>query len=563
MSESATLACPPWERVTITYRLHDRTEEAEFELPLKLLVLGDHTSRLDPRPLARRAPIAVDKDNFEKVMSEQDLAISFTVKDKLSGGGGGELNVDLSFRNLSDMDPEGVARQVPEIKEVLRRRAALTTLDSPIGETIEEIDDKLSLQVDEILHHPTFQALESAWRGLALVVARTNFRENIEIFMVNCSKEDLRADFEGSPGALESGLYEIVYGRDGAFHERPFAAIIANYEIGPSPEDVNLLRECASVAAMAHAPFFAAAAPSFFGLEDYSSLSNITDPKALLRQPRCASFQALRETDNARYVGLLLPRFLLRLPHGSSTVPVKAFHYEEDVIGKRRAYCWGNAAHAFAIRLSDSFARYRWGGGVVGSDMRGIVQGLALHQGSAGGQRWAMGPTEAALTDEVAQALSEEGFIGFVSGEGSGDASFLSASSIQKPKLFDQSEEGRSKEMNDYLKTQLPWVFVICRFAHYLKVMHREQMGSWNRDDIERELNDWIGQYVADGSVMTPEVRRQRPLRIARIIVTDVEGAASYELTLKIRPNVKHRGCFFQLSLVGKLDKACPSRPAE
>ncbi|HRI67657.1 MAG TPA: type VI secretion system contractile sheath large subunit, partial [Polyangium sp.] len=209
---------------------------------------------------------------------------------------------------------------------------------------IAEIDAKLSRQIDEILHHPTFQKLESAWRGLKFVVDRTDFRENVKLELFNCSKEDLLADFEDAPEVPKSGLYKVVYSAEfGQFGGRPYGAIIANYEFGPGPQDIMLLQKCAAVATMSHAPFMAAAGPQFFGLKDYLNLPNLKDLKALFEGPQYTKYNAFRETEDSRYVGLLMPRFLLRLPYGANTVPVKEFNYEENVIGQHEAYCWGNA----------------------------------------------------------------------------------------------------------------------------------------------------------------------------------------------------------------------------
>jgi type VI secretion system protein ImpC len=252
---------------------------------------------------------------------------------------------------------------------------------------IAEIDVKLSRQIDEIIHHPTFQKLESAWRSLKFVIDRTDFRENIKIEVLNCSKEDLLADFEDAPEVPKSGLYKIVYSAEyGTFGGRPFGAMIANYEFGPGPQDIALLQKCASVATMSHAPFMAAAGPGFFGLKDYLNLPNLKDLKSLFEGPQYTKWQSFRESEDARYVGLTLPRFLLRLPFGANTVPVKAFNYEEDVIGKHDAYCWGNATFALATRLADSFAKYRWCPNIIGPQAGGAVENLPLHQYEAMGE---------------------------------------------------------------------------------------------------------------------------------------------------------------------------------
>jgi type VI secretion system protein ImpC len=423
---------------------------------------------------------------------------------------------------------------------------------------IAEIDAKLSRQIDEILHHPTFQKLESAWRGLKFVVDRTDFRENVKLELYNCSKEDLIADFEDAPEVPKSGLYKVVYSAEfGQFGGRPYGSIIANYEFGPGPQDIMLLQKCAAVATMAHAPFMAAAGPQFFGLKDYLNLPNLKDLKALFEGPQYTKYNAFRETEDSRYVGLLMPRFLLRLPYGANIVSVKEFNYEENVIGQHEAYCWGNAVYAMATRLADSFAKYRWCPNIIGPQAGGSVENLPLHQYEAMGEIQTKIPTEIMLTERREYELSEEGFIGLTYRKDSDNACFFSANSVQKPKYFGQSEEGRAAELNYRLGTQLPYMFIMCPIAHYLKVLQREQIGTWKeRADLEKELNDWISQYVADQDVVSASIRGRRPLRKARIIVTEVEGNAGwYKVDMQVRPHFKYMGAFFTLSLVGKLDK--------
>jgi type VI secretion system protein ImpC len=423
---------------------------------------------------------------------------------------------------------------------------------------IAEIDQKLSRQIDEIMHHKEFQKLESAWRGLKFLIDRADFRENVKVEILNCSKEDLLADFEDAPEVPKSGLYRTVYSTEyGTFGGRPYGAIVSNYEFGPGPQDISLLQKCAAVAAMSHAPFLAAAGPQFFGLKDYLNLPNLKDLRSIFEGPQYTKWQSFRETEDSRYVGLVVPRFLLRLPYGSNTVPIKAFNYEEDVIGKHDAYCWGNATYALADRIADSFAKFRWCPNIIGPQAGGAVENLPLHQYEAMGEIQTKIPTEIMLTERREYELSEEGFIGLTFRKDSDNACFFSANSVQKPKYFGQSEEGRAAELNYRLGTQLPYMFIMCRIAHYLKVLQREQIGSWKeRGDLERELNEWISQYVADQDIVSPTIRSRKPLRKAQIMVTEVEGNAGwYKVDMKVRPHFKYMGAFFTLSLVGKLDK--------
>lgn len=423
---------------------------------------------------------------------------------------------------------------------------------------IAEIDQKLSVQIDEIIHHPELQKIESAWRGLKFVIDRVNFRENCKVELLNVSKEDLLMDFEDSPEIPKSGLYKIVYSAEyGQFGGKPYGIMVGNYDFGPGPQDIALLQNCAAVAAMSHAPFLAAAGPSFFGLDDYLTLPNMKDLKSVFEGPQYTKWQSFRESEDSRYVGLCMPRFLLRLPYGDKTVPVKAFNYEEDVIGEHDRYLWGNASMALATRIADSFAKYRWCPNIIGPQAGGAVEDLPLHQYEAMGEIQTKCPTEIMLTERREFELSEEGFIGLTMRKDSDNACFFSANSCQKAKYFGQSEEGRNAELNYRLGTQLPYLFITNRLAHYIKVLQREQIGTWKeRADLERELNQWIGQYVADQDVVSPTIRGRRPLRKAQITVEDVPGQAGwYKVDMKVRPHFKYMGAFFTLGLVGKLDK--------
>ncbi len=423
---------------------------------------------------------------------------------------------------------------------------------------ISEIDQKMGRQLDEILHHPAFQKVEAAWRGLRFMVDRTDFRENVKINVVNCSKEDLLADFEDAPEVVKSGLYKTIYtGEYGQFGGEPYGAIVTNYVFGPGPQDIALLQKSASVAAMAHAPFIANAGPQFFGMDNYLKLPNLKDLKSIFEGPQYAKWQSFRESEDARSVGLCVPRFLMRLPYGADTVPVKAFGYEEGVKGNHDAYLWGQSSLAFATKLADSFAKYRMCANIIGPTSGGAVEDLPLHQFESMGEIETKVPTEILISERREFELAEEGFIALAMRKGSDNAAFFSANSCQKPKKFGTSKEGKDAELNYRLGTQLPYLFVINRLAHYIKVLQREQIGSWKeKGDLERELNNWIKQYVVDMDNPSPSVRSRCPLRTALISVEDVPGEAGwYKVDMKVRPHFKYMGAFFTLSLVGKLDK--------
>jgi type VI secretion system protein ImpC len=451
---------------------------------------------------------------------------------------------------------KGIEALVSQLVEPGREVPKIT--QAVVDDMITEIDQKMSLQVDTILHHPDYQKMESAWRSLKFLVDRTDFRENTKIEMINVAKDELLEDFEDAPEVPKSGLYKTLYTAEyGQFGGKPYAALIGNYEFTPGPQDIKLLQYVASVSAMAHAPFVAAVSPKFFGVESFTELPQLKDLKSILEGPQYAKWQSFRESEDARYVSLTAPRFLLRLPYGPETQPVKSFGYQEDVSATHQNYLWGNTAFTFATRLTDSFAKYRWCANIIGPMGGGAVEDLPLHQYEAMGDIQTKIPTEALLSERREFELAEEGFIGLTMRKGSDNAAFFSANSVQKPKYFGISKEGKEAETNYKLGTQLPYMFIINRLAHYVKVIQRENIGTWKeRVDLERELNDWIRQYVAGTDTPMPGVRSRRPLREAQIQVEDVEGEPGwYRVTLKVRPHFKYMGAFFTLSLVGKLDK--------
>jgi type VI secretion system protein ImpC len=427
-----------------------------------------------------------------------------------------------------------------------------------VDRMIAEIDAKLSRQMDEILHHADFQALESSWRGLKLLVDRTNFRENTKLEILNASKQDLLDDFEDSPEITQSGLYKHIYTAEyGQFGGQPVGAIVANYFFDPSSPDIKCMQHVASVACMAHAPFIAAAGPKFFGLESFTGLPNLKDLKDHFEGPQFAKWQSFREREDARYVGLTLPRFLLRNPYDPEENPVKSFVYKENVAVSHEHYLWGNTAYTFASKLTDSFAKFRWCPNIIGPQSGGAVEDLPLHHFESMGEIETKIPTEVLVSDRREYELAEEGFIALTMRKGSDNAAFFSANSTQKPKFFGISEEGKTAELNYKLGTQLPYLFIVNRLAHYLKVLQREQIGAWKeRTDLELELNKWIRQFVADQENPSSEVRSRRPLRAAQVIVSDVDGEPGwYRVSLNVRPHFKYMGADFTLSLVGKLDK--------
>ncbi len=427
-----------------------------------------------------------------------------------------------------------------------------------VDQFIAEIDGKISKQVDVIIHNDKFQEIESAWRGLKQVIDRTDFRENIGIEMISATKSELREDFEDAPDVTKSGLYQHAYTAEyGQFGGKPYGAIIANYAFGPKAPDISLMQSLSSVSAMSHAPTIAAAGPEFFGLDSFAGLPNMKDLESVFEGPQYAKWQSFRESDDSRNIALTLPRFLLRQPYGEEN-PIKEFNYTEDVMDSKENFLWGNSSYAFASNLTRSFAKFRWCPNVIGPQSGGAVEDLPIHKYEDKGEIKAMCPTEVMLSDRKEFELAEQGFVGLTVRKGSDNATFFSANSTQKPKFFGTDEESKQMETNFKLGTELPYLFVINRLAHYIKVLQRENIGSWKtRSDLDRELNTWIRQFVADQDNPPAKVRSRRPLREAKIIVTDDAGNPGfYRVEMLVRPHFKYMGASFTLSLAGKLDKS-------
>lgn len=426
-----------------------------------------------------------------------------------------------------------------------------------IDRMIAEIDAKVSTQMDEILHNEKFQELESRWRGLYMLIEKTDFRQNIQMEIINVSKNDLLEDFEECLDITQSGLYKHVYTSGyGQFGGEPVGTIIADYQLSPSNVDMKFLNKVASIAAMAHAPFISSAGPKFFGLNSFEGLPDLKDMEDVMSSPQFAAWRGFRENEDARYVGLTLPRFLLRAPYDPEDNPISKFAYKEDVSATHEDYLWGNTVYALGSSLTESFANFRWCTNIIGPNSGGAIKDLPVHTFDSMGDVEMKIPTEVLISDRREFELSEQGFIPLTMRKGSNNAAFFAANSAQAPKIFANTPEGKEAETNYKLGTQLPYLFAITRMSHYIKVLQREHIGSWKeRADLERELNGWIKQYIADQENPSPEIRSRRPFKAAKILVEDVEGDPGwYRVKIALRPHFKYMGASFELSLVGKLD---------
>ena len=426
--------------------------------------------------------------------------------------------------------------------------------ETMINQRIAQIDHLLSIQVNEILHHEAFQKLEASWRGLKYMLDQSETNDKLKIKVLNVSKRELLKDLQRAPEFDQSALFKKVYEEEfGVFGGAPFAAMIGDYEFGKHPEDIELLEKISQTAAGAHAPFLSAASPEFFNLESYATLDAPRDLSKVFDSTEYAKWKSFRQSEDSRYVGLTAPRMLLRLPYGRDTKTVDAFQYEEAVDGTDHdKYLWGNAAYALGTRLTNAFALYGWCAAIRGVEGGGLVEGLPVHNFRTDDGDLAMKcPTEVQITDRREKEMADQGFIPLVHSKNNDFAAFFSVQSCQKPKLYDKD----AANANARLSTQLPYIFAVSRFAHYLKAMMRDKLGSFmSRENCERFLNQWIQNYVTPDDTALPSVKASHPLREARIDVAEVPGKPGvYRATAFLRPHFQLDELSVGLRLVADL----------
>jgi type VI secretion system protein ImpC len=423
-----------------------------------------------------------------------------------------------------------------------------------INARIAQIDHLLSLQINEILHHPAVQKLEGSWRGLRHLVSQTETGTMLKIRVMNCSKKDLLRDLQRAPEFDQSALFKKIYEEEfGVFGGAPFGALIGDYEFGKHPEDIELLEKVSNVAAAAHAPFFAAASPDMFNLPGFTELGAPRDMAKVFDTTEYAKWKSFRQSEDARYVGLCLPRTLGRLPYGKDSKPVEDFNYEEHVDGSDHSkYLWTNAAYSLGTRLTNSFAKHGMAVAIRGVEGGGLVEGLAVHNFYTDEGDVAMKcPTEVPITDRREKELADLGFIPLVHCKGTDYAAFFSIQSGQKAKLYDTD----SATANARLATQMPYIMAVSRFAHYLKAMMRDKIGSFmSRDEAENFLNRWIRNYVVPDDSASPEMKAKCPLREARVDVSEVPGKPGvYRAVAFLRPHFQLDELTVSLRLVAEL----------
>ncbi len=420
---------------------------------------------------------------------------------------------------------------------------------------ISEIDRKLSLQIDEIMHHANFQKMEAAWRSLKFLVDRIDFKKNAKLDILDASKEDLAEDFEDAPETIQSGLYKHVYVSEyDTPGGEPYGSLVSNFEFDSGPSDITLLQNVSKVSAACHCPFLGLASPKFFGKETIQDLTKIEDLHNYMERSEFLKWNSFRQTEDARYVGLMLPRFMLRLPYGPDTQPVKEFNYTENVKGTDHdKYLWGNSTFAFAANMVRSYIENGWCVQIRGPEAGGKVEDLPVHMYDVGKGKQMKIPTEILIPETREFEFAQEGFIPLSFYKNRNYACFFSANSAQKPAEYDNPVITANMRIN----SRLPYIFLVSRIAHYLKVIQRENIGSTkNKVVLQNELNGWIKNLVTEMNDPGPDLISTHPLKAAEVTVNEIEdNPGFFRVTLSVMPHFQIEGIDINLSLVSQMPK--------
>ena len=466
------------------------------------------------------------------------------------------------FKPKSDEAKSAVEAAVHTLAQQALSQTQLIGKDvvKSITDMIAAIDKKLSDQVNQIIHHADFQKLEGAWRGLHYMVNNTETDEQLKIRVLNISKADLGKTLKRYKGTNwdQSPWFKKIYEEEyGQFGGEPFGCLVGDYHFDQSAPDVELLAEMAKVSAAAMAPFITGASPTLLQMDSWRELANPRDLTKIFSTPEYAAWRSLRESDDSKYIGLAMPRFLSRLPYGAKTSPVEEFDFEEDTgSADHEKYTWANAAYAMATNINRSFKEYGWCSRIRGIESGGAVENLPTHSFPTddGGVDMKC-PTEVAIADRREAELAKAGFMPLIHRKNSDFAAFIGAQSLQKPAEYDDPDA----TANANLAARLPYLFATCRFAHYLKCIVRDKVGSFKeRDDMERWLSNWIYQYVDGDPINSAEnTKARKPLAAAEVVVEEIEGNPGYYSSkFFLRPHYQLEGLTVSLRLVSKLPSA-------
>lgn len=467
--------------------------------------------------------------------------------------------LEKEFKPKTDQARDAVEAAVQILAEQALSSTATISGDAyqTVQAIIAQIDKKLSEQVNQVIHHGEFQKLEGAWRGLDHLVSNTEVDEMLKIRVMNVSKQELHRNMRRYKGIGwdQSPIFKKVYEEEyGQFGGEPFGCLVGDYHFDHSPPDVELLSEVAKVSAAAHCPFITGASPAIMQMDSWQELANPRDLTKIFTNTEYAPWRSMRDSDDSKYVGLAMPRFLARLPYGVKTSPVDEFDFEEETSGGEHSkYCWSNSAYAMAVNINRSFKYYGWCTSIRGVESGGAVENLPAHTFPTddGGVDMKC-PTEIAISDRREAELAKNGFMPLVHRKNTDIAAFIGAQSLHKAAEYYDPDA----TANANLAARLPYMFACCRFAHYLKCIVRDKIGSFReRSDMERWLNDWILTYVdGDPTNSSQETKARKPLAAAEVQVEEVEGNPGYYTSkFFLRPHYQLEGLTVSLRLVSKL----------
>jgi type VI secretion system protein ImpC len=444
------------------------------------------------------------------------------------------------------------------VSEVLSGQISMARdTEAMLNARIAQIDHLISIQLNEIMHAPEFQKLEGTWRGLRYLLANSETSDMLKIKILNVPKKELLRDLQRAPEFDQSALFKKVYEEEyGVFGGAPFGALMGDNEFGKSGQDNEQLEKISQVAAAAHAPFITAASPEMLNMESFTQIDAPRDMAKVFDTTEYAKWKAFRQSEDSRYVALTLPRILMREPYGNDTVPVEAFHYEEHVDGTDHdKYLWANSGWALSARVTNAFALYGWCACIRGVESGGLVEGLPVHNFRTDSGDVAMKcPTEAQITDRREKELADLGFAPLVHQKGTPNACFFSVQSAQKAKVYDSD----AATANARISAQLPYIFAVSRFAHYLKAMMRDKIGGYmSRSEAQTFLNNWIANYVVGNDDAPMSVKAKRPLKEANVEVVEVAGKpGAYRAVAFLRPHFQLDELSVSMRLVAELPPA-------
>jgi type VI secretion system protein ImpC len=504
------------------------------EVPFTIGVMGDYSRAVERPAFKDRTLQKIDFDNFDAVMAALKPRATF----KVASAAGADLEIDLTFRSIDDFEPEIVISRIAAL-DALRKSAEPSALRA------------LTRQLDRILHAPEFQALEAAWRGLWYLVSHTETSSQLIIKLLDVTKRELLRDLQRAAEFDQSGLFKLLYEQPyGELGAAPFGLLIGNFDFGQSPEDVELLDKISQIAAQAFAPFIAGVAPDMFGIESFQHLAIPSDLSEVFDTTSYAKWKSFRGSEDARYVGLALPRILLRSPYGVRPEEPGEYQHVEDIRSPENLL-WGNAAFALATCIANSFSRYGWCGAIKGVEGGGLIEGLPTWVLEADPDGEFRSGVEVMITDRREKELSDLGFLPLVQIKQRDYAVFFSANSCCLPRRYDNDAANTTSR----LMCQFGYVLTASRFMHYFKVMARDRVGSYHtRGDLEAFLNRWVAAYVNADDQSSPVISAKRPLREARVDVSEDPGKpGAYRVVAFLRPYFQLDDLSVSLRVVGRI----------